>query len=36
MLESIKTLFEYIGTLFLCTLAGSIPFYVMHILGALK
>lgn len=32
MLESVK----YIGTLLLCTLAGIIPFYIMHLLGALK
>lgn len=36
MLESIKGLFQYIGTLLLCTLCGAIPFYIMHTLGVLK
>jgi hypothetical protein len=36
MLESIKATLQYIGTLFLCTLAGAIPFYIMHVMGVLK
>lgn len=34
--ETIKALVQYIGTLFLCTLAGAMPFYIMHTLGVLK
>lgn len=36
MSETIKALIQYIGTLFLCTLAGAMPFYIMHALGVLK
>lgn len=32
----IKNIIEYIGTLLLCTLAGAVPFYVMHLMGVLK
>lgn len=36
MLESIKATIQYIGALLLCTLAGAVPFYIMHTLGVLK
>lgn len=36
MLESIKGALQYIGALLLCTLAGAMPFYIMHVMGVLK
>lgn len=36
MIESIKGIFQYIGALFLCTLIGALPFYIMNLLGVLK